>query len=831
MLDDHETVLRDQKRLEERLNPDPLTASFEDRAERLSLDFEEASCHYANCEESEDCYACGRQRNGRCEEHDSSKPWEEAADAKEDLYHAAHELKSVIIDWSKHLISQLADPSSRTVETCSNVLDGVMDMIEHWGYAAEADCVQNQDTIIWPEKEPWPKPGDDDEDSDWDIPAIICRLCRDVLLCILAIEHSLPASDSATPSDMARKRKQGNGVSAGGGSSSSSSSSRAVSSRAAKVAAKRTPDRSSRPAQTLKSRWSIEKSKRTTQSTSEGSDSDSVRSGWRSKSESGSGSDSDGDDSSENESEDEAAMESPRKKQRVSIEHQHQHQHQHQQQQQYQQQQEQEQEQQLSQKKQRNNRSPSAPAPLHHPLALSRYHDLPPELRKYFRGRHDLFSLYDSGISLDATSWFSVTPESIAARIAERCRSHTILDAFGGAGGNAIQFAKVCERVVAVEIDPVKVEMARHNARIYGVEERITFVTGDVREFAEAHRRARLDGAGSKEGGERQLDPRWQGAELLDFDVIFLSPPWGGPTYVQPIQPSGSSHRSNPTKTLPGLPQDPKKLNARNRRQQRRAEQKVQGEEGHVGSVSNGMDADQSADGLDAALAAQLGLPVAFTGRFLEVDNNEVDEEVGAGGEDGGGGGYDADVLVLEEEEEGEVVGDITVTPWVNPVGTNGATHGTAPELAFTNTYSLTRLEPIPGPELFALARSLCASSPSSTATTTTDAERPGPGPAAALASTGGTNIALYLPRNVDLDEIAALVRTPVRPTDENEDEDDVDSVSEASSSSEANPQTKYEQGPVHLEECWLNGRLKAVCAYFGELASAWDPERDGWTG
>ncbi|CAD6899232.1 unnamed protein product, partial [Tilletia caries] len=198
MLDDHETVLRDQKRLEERLNPDPLTASFEDRAERLSLDFEEASCHYANCEESEDCYACGRQRNGRCEEHDSSKPWEEAADAKEDLYHAAHELKSVIIDWSKHLISQLADPSSRTVETCSNVLDGVMDMIEHWGYAAEADCVQNQDTIIWPEKEPWPKPGDDDEDSDWDIPAIICRLCRDVLLCILAIEHSLPASDSAT---------------------------------------------------------------------------------------------------------------------------------------------------------------------------------------------------------------------------------------------------------------------------------------------------------------------------------------------------------------------------------------------------------------------------------------------------------------------------------------------------------------------------------------------------------------------------------------------------------------------------------------------------------
>lgn len=47
---------------------------------------------------------------------------------------------------------------------------------------------------------------------------------------------------------------------------------------------------------------------------------------------------------------------------------------------------------------------------------------------------------------MDETGWFSVTPESIACHIAERCQSDTILDAFCGVGGNAIQFAMTCER-------------------------------------------------------------------------------------------------------------------------------------------------------------------------------------------------------------------------------------------------------------------------------------------------------------------------------------------------------------------------------------------------
>ena len=38
------------------------------------------------------------------------------------------------------------------------------------------------------------------------------------------------------------------------------------------------------------------------------------------------------------------------------------------------------------------------------------------------------------------------------------------MDGFCGVGGNAIQFAFTCERVIAIDIDPQKIAMARHNA-------------------------------------------------------------------------------------------------------------------------------------------------------------------------------------------------------------------------------------------------------------------------------------------------------------------------------------------------------------------------------
>lgn len=78
------------------------------------------------------------------------------------------------------------------------------------------------------------------------------------------------------------------------------------------------------------------------------------------------------------------------------------------------------------------------------------------------------------------------------------------MDGFCGAGGNSIQFAFTCRRVIAIDIDPKKIEMARNNAKVYGVAHKIEFIVGDFFELA----------------------------PTLKADVLFLSPPWGGPSYI-----------------------------------------------------------------------------------------------------------------------------------------------------------------------------------------------------------------------------------------------------------------------------------------------------------
>uniref|UniRef100_W5ME20 Trimethylguanosine synthase n=1 Tax=Lepisosteus oculatus TaxID=7918 RepID=W5ME20_LEPOC len=131
-----------------------------------------------------------------------------------------------------------------------------------------------------------------------------------------------------------------------------------------------------------------------------------------------------------------------------------------------------------------------------------------PELAKYWAQRYRLFSRFDKGIKLDYEGWFSVTPEKIAKHIALRVQnsfhSDVIVDAFCGVGGNAIQFALTGKRVIAVDIDPVRIALARNNAKVYGVAQQIEFIQGDFMELA--------------------VD--------IKADVVFLSPPWGGPDYL-----------------------------------------------------------------------------------------------------------------------------------------------------------------------------------------------------------------------------------------------------------------------------------------------------------
>lgn len=127
------------------------------------------------------------------------------------------------------------------------------------------------------------------------------------------------------------------------------------------------------------------------------------------------------------------------------------------------------------------------------------------DIIKYWTQRYSLFSLFDSGIKMDEEGWFSVTPEPIAKHHASRVGAGVTIDCFTGVGGNAIQFATKCKHVIAVDIDPRKIDCAHHNASIYGVNDHIDFIVGDFIHIA----------------------------PYLKGETAFMSPPWGGPDYAK----------------------------------------------------------------------------------------------------------------------------------------------------------------------------------------------------------------------------------------------------------------------------------------------------------
>jgi hypothetical protein len=150
-------------------------------------------------------------------------------------------------------------------------------------------------------------------------------------------------------------------------------------------------------------------------------------------------------------------------------------------------------------------------------------YSLCPSVEKYFGRRFQLLSKFNHGAVLDEESWFSITPEGIAAHVANKCKdalarhgkpadpdapfdfatAPIVVDGFCGVGGNVIQFARAGFLVVAVDIDWHKLQYAYHNASLYGVQDRILFLHGD---FA-------------------ALAPR------LRADAILVCPPWGGVAY------------------------------------------------------------------------------------------------------------------------------------------------------------------------------------------------------------------------------------------------------------------------------------------------------------
>jgi predicted RNA methylase len=120
-----------------------------------------------------------------------------------------------------------------------------------------------------------------------------------------------------------------------------------------------------------------------------------------------------------------------------------------------------------------------------------------------------LFSEYDKGIKMDPVGWYSVCPESLAEHIAERFYKTLgpdalVMDGMGGVGGNVIQFAKKFHVTFCVDLSMERLILAKHNAKVYGVEQKVEFIRADYTNLA----------------------PHWR-----TIDAINLSPPWGGPKY------------------------------------------------------------------------------------------------------------------------------------------------------------------------------------------------------------------------------------------------------------------------------------------------------------
>jgi len=137
--------------------------------------------------------------------------------------------------------------------------------------------------------------------------------------------------------------------------------------------------------------------------------------------------------------------------------------------------------------------------------AKSRFDPCPfgSQYQKYWIRRKEIFSKWDQGIRTDAVGLFSATPEKIADDIAKNVKAKTIIDAFCGIGATTIAFARVCDKAFAVDINQDRLDMAKHNAEIYGVKDKIEFICGDI--FETLHK--------------------------VSAAAIFLDPPWGGVDY------------------------------------------------------------------------------------------------------------------------------------------------------------------------------------------------------------------------------------------------------------------------------------------------------------
>lgn len=126
-------------------------------------------------------------------------------------------------------------------------------------------------------------------------------------------------------------------------------------------------------------------------------------------------------------------------------------------------------------------------------------------MKTYWKRRYDLFSRWDLGIQVDKEGLYFTKPEHIAIGIADEIRGQVVVDALCGVGGITIALALSGHDVIAVDIDRNKLNMARNNAEIYGISERVQYIHANIFDVLKE----------------------------VKADCIILDPEWGGPNYKE----------------------------------------------------------------------------------------------------------------------------------------------------------------------------------------------------------------------------------------------------------------------------------------------------------
>lgn len=115
----------------------------------------------------------------------------------------------------------------------------------------------------------------------------------------------------------------------------------------------------------------------------------------------------------------------------------------------------------------------------------------------------DRLSPLEQQMHIDEEGLYSLAQQAVMDQITPLVPGETVIDAFCGIGGSAIGFARAGKRVTTIDSNAARLEMARYNAALFGVEGNIAF----------------------EHGNSLELLPK------LHADAVFLDPPWGGPNY------------------------------------------------------------------------------------------------------------------------------------------------------------------------------------------------------------------------------------------------------------------------------------------------------------